>query len=59
MSLKRDNTDFVYDFYQYDHEKLVAEIEVLSKEIERFGTKSSGTTPMLSPFNADDSSNYS
>jgi hypothetical protein len=47
MSLKRDDTDFVYDFYQYDHGKLVAEIEVLNKEIERFGTKSSGNTTML------------
>jgi hypothetical protein len=47
MSLKRDNTDFVYDFYQYDHEKLVAEIEVLNKEIEWFGTKSPGTTRRL------------
>ena len=47
MSLTRDDTYFVYDFDQYDHEKLVAEIEVLNKEIERFGTKSSGTTPSL------------
>ena len=48
MSLTRDETDFVYDFDQYDQEKLVAEIEVLNKEIEWLGTKSSGTTASLS-----------
>jgi len=51
MSLTRDDTNILYDF-----EKLAAEIEVLNKEIERFGinkeierfgTKSSGTTPSL------------
>ena len=39
MSLTRDDADCVYDFDQYDHEKLVAEIEVLNKEIERFEQK--------------------
>ena len=47
MPLTRDETDCVYDFDQYDQEKLVAEIEVLNKEIERSGTKSSGTTQGL------------
>ena len=37
----------MYDFDQYDQEKLATEIEVLNKEIERFGTKISGTTPSL------------
>jgi hypothetical protein len=47
MSLTRDDTDFVYDFDHYDQDKLLAEIEVLNKEIERFETTSSGTTPSL------------
>ena len=47
MSLTRDDTDFVYDFDHYDQDKLLAEIEVLNKEIERFETRSSGTTPSL------------
>ena len=47
MSLTRDDTDFFYDFDQYDQETLIAEVEYLNKEIERYGTKSSDTTPSL------------
>jgi hypothetical protein len=37
----------LHDFDQYDQEKLLSEIEVLNKEIERFGTKNFGTVPNL------------
>ena len=47
MSFTRDDTDFLYDFDRYDQEKLVAEIEVLNKGVERSGRKSSGSTPSL------------
>jgi hypothetical protein len=41
MSLTRDDTDFVYDFDHYDQDKLLAEIEVLNKEIEQLQNLSS------------------
>lgn len=47
MSLTMDDTDFLYDFDHCDQDKLLAEIEVLNKEIERVGTKSSSTTPSV------------
>ena len=47
MSLTKDDTEVLHDFDQYDQEKLLSEIEVLNKEIARFGTKNFGTVPNL------------